>query len=294
MSTIAVKSAQLRSGLVLPYAEAGYPDGLPVVFVHGLADSWWTFEPLLRQLPAAVHGYAPTQRGHGDAERPPDGYRPEDFAGDLVEFLDAAGIGRAVLVGASSGGVAARMVAGSHPDRVAGLVLVGVPAALADKPGIAALWEKVQALEDPVPRAFAEDLLGDLANRPLGRGLLATMAEENLKVPARVWQETMRGLLEADLAATLRGILVPTLVLWGDADSVLPRADQQRILDAIHGSALVVYEGAGHLLYWEEPERVVQDVVAFAARVLQARPDGDAPGRAGRPPSQGDGGGPSA
>ncbi|WP_419665284.1 alpha/beta fold hydrolase [Streptomyces sp. 2-1] len=294
MSTIAVKSAQLRNGLVLPYAEAGYPDGLPVVFVHGLADSWWTFEPLLRQLPAAVHGYAPTQRGHGDAERPPDGYRPEDFAGDLVEFLDAAGIGRAVLVGASSGGVAARMVAGSHPDRVAGLVLVGVPATLADKPGITALWEKVQALEDPVPRAFAEDLLGDLANRPLGRGLLATMAEENLKVPALVWQETMRGLLEADLAATLRGILVPTLVIWGDADSVLPRADQQRILDAIHGSALVVYEGAGHLLYWEEPERVVQDVVAFAARVLPARPDGDAPGRAGRSPSQGDGGGPSA
>jgi pimeloyl-ACP methyl ester carboxylesterase len=294
VSTIAVKSAQLRSGLLLPYAEAGYPDGLPVVFVHGLADSWWTFEPLLRQLPAAVRGYAPTQRGHGDAERPPDGYGPEDFAGDLVEFLDAAGIGRAVLVGASSGGVAARMVAGSHPDRVAGLVLVGVPATLDDKPGIAALWEKVQALEDPVPRAFAEDLLGGLATRPPARGLLATMAEENLKVPARVWQETMRGLLEADLAATLRGILVPTLVLWGDADSVLPRADQQRILDAIHGSALVVYEGAGHLLYLEEPERIVQDVVGFAARVLPARPDGDAPGRAGRPPSPGGGGGPSA
>ncbi|MCX4911362.1 alpha/beta fold hydrolase [Streptomyces sp. NBC_00878] len=284
MSTIAVKSAQLRSGLVLPYAEAGYPDGLPVVFVHSLADSWWMFEPLLRRLPAAVRGYAPTQRGHGDAERPSDGYRPEDFANDLVEFLDAVGIRRAVLVGASSGGVAARLVAGSHPDRVAGLVLVGAPATLADKPGITALWERVRALEDPVPRAFVEDLLGDLATRPLGRGLLATMAEENLKVPARVWRETMRGLLEADLAATLRGILVPTLVLWGDADSVLPRADQQRILDAIPGSVLVVYEGAGHVLYWEEPERVVQDVVGFAARVLPDGPDGGAPGRTGRPP----------
>ncbi|MFI6277852.1 alpha/beta fold hydrolase [Streptomyces sp. NPDC050988] len=274
MSAIAVKSAQLRSGLVLPYAESGRPEGLAVVFVHGLADSWWTFEPLLRQLPATVHGYAPTQRGHGDAEVPADGYGPEDFANDLVDFLDAAGIDRAVLVGASSGGVAARMVAGSHPDRVGGLVLAGVPATLADKPGITALWERIQELEDPVPRAFVEDLLGDLASRPLGRGVLATMAEENRKVPARVWRETMRGLLESDLAATLRGILVPTLVLWGDADSVLPRADQQRILDAIHGSALVVYEGAGHLLYLEEPERIVQDVVGFAARVLPARPGG--------------------
>ena len=293
MSTIAVKAAQLRSGLVLPYADAGYPDGLPVVFVHGLADSWWTFEPLLRQIPAAVHGYAPTQRGHGDAERPPDGYRPEDFANDLVEFLDAVGIGRAVLVGASSGGVAARIVAGSHPDRVAGLVLVGVPAALADKPAITVLWERVQALEDPVPRAFVEDLLGDLPARPLGRGLLATMAEENLKVPARVWRETMRGLLETDLAATLRGILVPTLVLWGDTDGVLPRADQERILDAIPGSTLVVYEGGGHVLYWEEPERIVQDVVGFATRVLSDRPDGDAIGRADRSPSTDGRNGPS-
>lgn len=293
MSTIAVKAAELEGGLVLPYAEAGYPEGIPVVFVHGLADSWWAFEPLLRRLPATVHGYAPTQRGHGDADRPPDGYGPQDFANDLVDFLDAVGIARAVLVGASSGGVAARMVAGSHPDRVAGLVLVGAPAALADKPGVTALWEGVQALSDPVPRSFVEELLGDLQARPVGRGFLATMAEENLKVPARVWQETLRGLLETDLAATLRGILVPTLVLWGDGDTVLPRADQQQILDAIPEAALVVYEGAGHLLYWEEPERIVQDVVGFAVRVMPKLPDGGSPGKPGRPPSPSDPDGPS-
>ncbi|MDQ1040912.1 pimeloyl-ACP methyl ester carboxylesterase [Streptomyces sp. V3I8] len=281
MSTIAVKAARLRSGLVLPYAQAGGPQGVPVVFVHGLADSWWTFEPLLRRLPAALHGYAPTQRGHGDAERPPHGYGPEDFAGDLVEFLDAAGIRRTVLAGVSSGGVAARLVAGSHPDRVAGLVLAGVPATLADKPGARALAKRVRRLGDPVPRAFVEELLSGLTARPLGRGLLATLADENLKVPARVWRETVRGLLETDLAATLRGILVPTLVLWGDADALLPRADQQRILDAVPGARLLVYGGAGHVLHQEAPERFVQDVAAFAAAVLPVRQDGDAPG-AGR------------
>ncbi|MEV0226746.1 alpha/beta hydrolase [Streptomyces sp. NPDC050704] len=294
MSTIAVKAARLDGGLVLPYAEAGYPEGIPVVFVHGLADSWWTFEPLLRQLPAAVHGYAPTQRGHGDAGRPSDGYLPQDFANDLVEFLDAVGVNRAVLVGASSGGVAARMVAGSHPDRVAGLVLMGVPATLAGKPGSTALWESVQAIEDPVPRSFVEDLLGALASPSVGRGFLATMTEENLKPPARVWRETLRGLLETDLAATLRGILVPTLVLWGDADTVLPRTDQQQILDAIFEATFVVYEGAGHLLYWEEPERVVQDVVRFALRVMPELPDDGSPGRPGQPTSGSDPDGPSA
>ncbi|TQK50383.1 pimeloyl-ACP methyl ester carboxylesterase [Streptomyces sp. SLBN-118] len=270
MTTISVKAAPLREGLTLPYAEAGYPRGTPVVFVHAIADSWWSFEPLLRRLPASLHGYAPTQRGHGDADRPADGYRPEDFASDLVAFLDAAGIDRAILVGASSGGVPARIVAGSHPDRVAGLVLLGVPGTLADKPAATALQEKIEGLCDPVPRAFVEDLMSGMMARPVARGFLETMIEESLKVPAHVWKETMRGLLEADLRATLGGMLVPTLVVWGDQDAFLPRGDQQTILDAIHGSRLLTYEGVGHVVHWEQPERVIADLVAFATSTASA------------------------
>lgn len=101
--------------------------------------------------------------------------------------------------------------------------------------------------------------------RPVARGLMETMIEESLKVPAHVWKETLSGLLEADLRATLAGILVPTLVIWGDQDDFLPRGDQQTILDAIHGARLLTYEGVGHVVHWEEPERVVADIAAFAA-----------------------------
>ncbi|WP_406002304.1 alpha/beta fold hydrolase [Streptomyces sp. NBC_00829] len=270
MTTISVKAAPLRKGLTLPYAEAGYPRGTPVVFVHGIADSWWSFEPLLRRLPASLHGYAPTQRGHGDADRPPDGYRPEDFAADLVEFLDAADVGRAVLVAASSGGVAARMVAGSHPDRVSGLILLGVPATLADKPALTGMQGTIDGLTDPVPRAFVEDFMSAMVNRPVARGFIETMIDEALKLPAHVWQQTLQGLLEPDLTATLAGILVPTLVIWGDQDDFLPRSDQQIILDAIHGARLLTYEGVGHAVHWEQPERVVADLVEFAARTVPA------------------------
>ncbi|MGW1090471.1 alpha/beta fold hydrolase [Streptomyces sp. NPDC002596] len=105
---------------MLPYAEVGRPGGTPAVLVHGYVDSWRTFEPLLRHLPPSLHGYAPTQRGHGDTAKPPGGYLPEDFTAGLLAFMDSVGIGRAVLVGGSSGGVQARIVAGRHPDRVAG------------------------------------------------------------------------------------------------------------------------------------------------------------------------------
>ncbi|MGW7074703.1 alpha/beta fold hydrolase [Streptomyces sp. NPDC054866] len=263
MSAVTVREAALREGLVLPYAEVGDPSGTPVVLVHGYVDSWWTFEPLLRRLPSSLHAYAPTQRGHGDADKPPDGYLPEDFATDLVAFMDRVGIERAVLVGASSGGVQARIVAGRYPDRVAGLVLLGVPVTLADKPAAAELWETVRQLEDPVDRGFVERFALGMTAEPVARGFLETVVEENLKAPARVWRETLRGLLETDLRATLSGILVPTLAVWGDRDPILTREEQQTILDTVIGSRLIVYEGVGHVAYWERPERLARDIAAF-------------------------------
>ncbi|MEU0400888.1 alpha/beta hydrolase [Streptomyces sp. NPDC006197] len=266
MAAVAVHSAVLGEGRpTLPYAEAGHPGGTPLVLVHGYLDSWWTFEPLLRRLPPGLHAYAPTQRGHGDADKPPDGYLPEDFAEDLVAFMDGVGIERAVLVGGSSGGVQARIVAGRRPDRVAGLVLLGVPATLADKPQVVQFWNRVRELRDPVDPALAAELTDGLTATPMGRGFLKTVVDENLKVPAHVWRETLRGLLETDLRATLSGILVPTLVVWGDKDPLLTREDQRTILDAIPDSRLLVYEGVGHLAYWEAPERVLRDLADFLA-----------------------------
>ncbi|MEV6106090.1 alpha/beta hydrolase [Streptomyces sp. NPDC051940] len=266
MSTITEHRAVLPGGLTLPYAETGQPGGTPVVLVHGYADSWWTFEPVLRHLPASVHAYAPTQRGHGDADKPQGGYLPEDFADDLAAFLDAAGIERAVLVGGSSGGIAARILAGRAPHRVAGLVLLGVPAALAGKPGVLEIWDRVNKLDDPVDPAFAEEFNRGLTAEPVPPGFLRTVTEESLKAPARVWRETMRGLLDTDLRATLYGILVPTLVIWGDRDRIVPRSDQQTIVDAIFGAELLVYEGVGHVPYWERPEWVARDLTEFVGR----------------------------
>jgi pimeloyl-ACP methyl ester carboxylesterase len=271
MSTIAVKSVRLANGVRLPYAESGYPGGTPVVFVHAVAESWRAFEPVLGLLPFSLHGFAPTQRGHGEADRPDAGYRPEDYAGDLVEFLDAVGIERAVLVGGGSGGVAARIVAGGHPDRVAGLMLAGTPATLAGQPAFAELVCTVEALRDPLRPADVALMLDGAVHGPVAEGLLEMMAEEALYAPARVWQESLRALLEEDLRATLAGILVPTLAVWGDQDRWVSRADQQLITDTIHGSRLAVYEDTGHAVHWEQPARLTEDLTRFAATVAAGR-----------------------
>ena len=67
-----VKSVKLSNGVTLPYVEQGDPSGVPVVLLHGITDSWRSFAPVLPSLPASIHAFALTQRGHGDADRPAD------------------------------------------------------------------------------------------------------------------------------------------------------------------------------------------------------------------------------
>ena len=77
--------------------------------------------------------------GHGDADQPAHGYLPDDFAADIVGFMDVLGIRRAALVGSSSGGLVSQLVASTYPDRVSALVLISSPAHLGDKPAVAAM-----------------------------------------------------------------------------------------------------------------------------------------------------------
>src|SRR3712207_4230490 len=99
--TTVIESVELPNGVKLPYVEQGDPSGVPVVLLHGVTDSWRSFEPVLPHLPASIHAYALTQRGHGDAERPASGYRPQDLAADVAAFMDALGLESAVIVGHS-------------------------------------------------------------------------------------------------------------------------------------------------------------------------------------------------
>src|SRR5687767_1188831 len=110
----------LANGLRLPYIEQGDPAGIPVIMLHGITDSMRSFEPVLPYLPSSIRAIALTQRGHGDAARPADGYTCGDFAADVPGVMDALGIARAVIVGHSMGSYDAQRVALDYPERVLG------------------------------------------------------------------------------------------------------------------------------------------------------------------------------
>jgi pimeloyl-ACP methyl ester carboxylesterase len=267
-----VRSIELPNRLHLRYVEEGDPAGVPVVFLHGVTDSWRSFEPVLPHLPASIHAFALTQRGHGDADKPLTGFRTRDFAADLAAFLDALKLERAVLVGHSMGTTNALRFAIDHPERTLALVLAGAFATYRGNPGIVDFYEReIAPLVDPVAPSTARDFQQGTLAQPVPADFFEMVVRESLKVPAHVWRAAFRGFLEDDFAAEIAAVTAPTLILWGTQDSFCPRADQKRLCAAIAGARLKMYEHAGHALHWEEPERFASDVAAFVASIAGLR-----------------------
>ena len=259
------RTVELPGRLTLPYVEQGDPTGVPVVLLHGVTDSWRSYEPVLPYLPPSVHAFALTQRGHGDADRPA-GYRTRDFAADIAAFVGTLGLGRVVIVGHSMGATNGQRFAIDHPERTLALVLAASFPSYRDNPVVTELWESgMSTLTDPIDPAFVREFQESTLARPVSPAFLDTVVAESLKVPARVWRAAFAGFLEDDCLDDLGKISAPTLLLWGTRDALCSRGDEDALLQAIPGSRLVAYEGAGHALHWEEPERFAADVAAFAA-----------------------------
>jgi pimeloyl-ACP methyl ester carboxylesterase len=257
---------KLKSGLTLNYVVQGDPKGPPIVLLHGVGDSWHSWELVLPHLPKTFRVYAVTLRGHGLTDHPASGYTRADFAGDVTQFLAELDLRDVRLVGHSLGSfVAQEVVETDDAGRVSRLVLVGSgPGGPRDPAVTSGLRDLFASLRDPIDETFARDFQSGTAYQPLPPAFLETMIGEVRRVPARVWNELASHLADATAVERLARIRVPTLLLWGDKDGMLTRADQDGLLAGIKGSKLVVYANTGHALHWEEPVRFAQDLAAFA------------------------------
>ncbi|HEY7292439.1 MAG TPA: alpha/beta hydrolase [Vicinamibacterales bacterium] len=270
-ASLPVKSASLRNGLALEYVERGDRSGLPVVFLHGVTDSWRSFEGVLPHLPASVRAIAVSQRGHGDSSRPEHGYRYADFSEDLNLLLDALDIRAALIVGHSMGSYVAQRFAIDHPDRTLGLVLMGSFATMRGNSAAHDLWNSISTMTDPIDRNFIREFQRSTVAQPVPPALLDIAVAESTKVPARVWKAAFNEIVAADFSSELRAIDAPTLIMWGDQDAICSRKDQDALLAAIPDSRLLIYRRAGHAFHWEDPAKFAADLLAFAGQVGSSR-----------------------
>ena len=251
--------------------------GQPVVFSHGWplsADAWEDQMVFL-----ASHGYrtiAHDRRGHGRSSQPWNGNDMDTYADDLAALTEALDLKNAIHVGHSAGGGEVARYLGRHgTERVAKAVLIGaVPPLMletAANPGGLPMevFDEIRAGVLADRSQFFKDLTMTFygANRPgstVSQGLRDSFWLQGMASGLRAELECITAFSETDFTEDLKKIDVPTLILHGDDDQIVPINDSALLSVAlVKGATLKVYPGAPHGLCSTHKNKVNADLLAF-------------------------------
>jgi non-heme chloroperoxidase len=265
-----------KDGVELYYKDWG--SGQPIVFCHGWplnADSWES-----QMIFLADHGYrciAHDRRGHGRSSQPWDGNDMDHYADDLAELLDYLDVTNAVLVGFSTGGGEVARYIGRHgTKRVAKASLVSaVPPLMlktAANPGGLPMevFDGIRAAQV----ANRSQLYLDLPsgpfygfNRPgaaVSQGLVHTWWMQGMMGGHKNTFDSIKAFSETDFTEDLKKFTIPTLIIHGDDDQVVPiDAAGRASKTLVPHATLIVYPGAPHGLTETHKDKVNADLLAF-------------------------------
>jgi pimeloyl-ACP methyl ester carboxylesterase len=253
-------------GRTIHYREAGA--GPAVVLVHGLGGSADDWQSTLPALAATHHVYALDQIGFGQSDKPRIPYRVGTLVDFLAEFFAQVGIGKAAVVGNSLGGWTAAAFALAHPDLVNRLVLIDAagfsPASVGQPPLDRATfgWMNPATLGDTRRVLLAIFADSTIVSDELVRQVFAEkLAVGNGYTVDAFLDSAARGddLLDGRLGA----IAVPTLVLWGSADHLIPTAAADSFASQIAGARKVLLDRCGHVPEIECADATNRELLAF-------------------------------
>jgi len=258
-----LKSIVLPNNIKLEYVEQGDPAGTPVIFLHGLGDTWRSYQMVLQQLPASIHAYSVTQRGHGGADKPIKEYDVKDFSEDVFLFMNELNIESAFIVGHSMGGTIAQRFVLDHPEKTLGIVLIGSFVSFTGNESVREFTAYVNMLKDPIDPDFAQQFQSGTVVKPVPVEFMDGVIYDAQLLPARGWKEIIKRFYDADYSSEFNTINKPALLIWGDKDEIATARDQQKLESGIPDAQLKIYRNTGHSVHWEEPASVANDLVQF-------------------------------
>lgn len=228
-------------------------EGPPILLLHGLAASarWWA--RVVPTLSASHRVHAIDLPSFGESGRGVR-FHLDRVPDQLVALMDETGIDRASIVGHSMGGLIAGRLAADHPGRVDRLVLVDA--------GFLSL--------DP---SWLHKVTGPIGAVRYTRPPLAKLLMEDLMRVGgvRLIEATVQ-LLRTDWVESLSRIQAPTLVVWGEGDTICPRVIGDGIVERVPNARMVVIPDSGHNPMWERPEEFLDEVVPFLAEAAAPPP----------------------
>lgn len=266
----------LPSGANVHYRDEGNRAGPALVLLHGSNASLHTWEPWAAQLGTDFRVISVDLPSHGlTGAVPGDDYSQQGMVAFVKEFTAALKLQRFALAGNSMGGGIAARLAIDYPGLLTHLILVdasGMPTATPQDPGLGFRLARIPIVRNIMLYVTPKNLFED--------GLKKAIHDDTLVTPAmvdRYWELACR---EGNRAATLKRfqtqndtyiqdnvakITAPTLILWGETDTLTPRDIGTAYAAAIKGSKLIVYKNVGHIPMEEVPEQSARAVREFLA-----------------------------
>jgi 3-oxoadipate enol-lactonase len=263
--------ATAADGTELHYEIAGRRGRPPLLLIQGLGADRRGWLGQRRALASRYRCVLFDNRGAGRSSRPPGPYDLEVMAEDARAVLDAAGIERAHVLGASMGGAIAQILAVRHPDRTRSLVLACTACRHhAWRRELLAEWAELAATRGmgAVAQSSVRWLIGPRSLRRLwpAVGLIGPLAMTGS--PASFVAQVQAILaMDDDVRIELAGIAVPTLVLVGSQDILTPMGDSEELAELIPGAELTVIRGAAHGFMLEQAGAFNHSVRTFLDRV---------------------------
>jgi len=260
------------------FKDWGPRDAQPIVFHHGWplsADDW--DNQMMYFLGEGYRVIAHDRRGHGRSTQTWEGNEMDTYAADVAALADHLDLKEAVHIGHSTGGgEVARYVARARPGRVAKAVLIGaVPPIMvktAANPGGLPI-EVFDGFRDALVANRAQFFLDVPSgpfygfNRPgakVDQGVIWNWWRQGMMGGAKAHYDCIKAFSETDFTEDLRAIDVPTLVMHGDDDQIVPYADSAPLsVEFLKHGTLKTYEGLGHGMCTINPDVVNRDLLAF-------------------------------